>query len=98
MPRPLPLPLMRPPAVGRHRQVGRVADDLVPDDLHAAPAAVIFVFCLTTLPFWPVIVVGIISGAVHRFPDAASAECAPIGRLTVMLETGTSGVEAKLSW
>src|SRR6202035_966603 len=40
--------------------------------------------------------VGITSGILQRLPNAASAECAPTGRLTVMLDTGTSGVAAKL--
>src|ERR1700733_4076315 len=56
------------------------------------------VFCLTCLPFWPVMTVGITSFAVHRFVlvfSAVSAEWGPIGRLTVMLETGTSGVVSK---
>ena len=47
-------------------------------------------------PFQPTIVVGINSGLAHRSPKAASAECEPVGRLTVTLETGTSGVEANV--
>ena len=52
-------------------------------------------FCLICVPFWPVIVVGITSGLAQRFVLAASAECGPVGRFTVKLETGTSGVAAK---
>src|SRR6476646_3687183 len=54
------------------------------------------VFCLTTVPFWPVIVVGITSLLAHRLPLAVSALCEPTGRFTVMLETGTSGVDANV--
>src|ERR1700683_615215 len=36
------------------------------------------------------------SVGTHRLPLAASAEFAPVGRLTVTLVTGTSGVVAKL--
>ena len=42
------------------------------------------------------IVVGITSGFAHRLPFAASALCEPIGRFTVMLDTGTSGVDANV--
>src|ERR1700730_2505704 len=59
------------------------------------PLTEIFVFCLTTRPFCPVIVVGMISGPAHRFAFAASALWEPVGRFTVMLDTGTSGVAAK---
>ena len=60
------------------------------------PLGAIFVVCLNCRPFCPVIVVGMFSALVQRLPKAASAECGPIGRLMVMLDTGTSGVEAKL--
>ena len=55
-------------AVGLHRQVGGVADR--PCDRRSARRScltAIFVFCLTTMPFCPVIVVGIVSGLAHRF-------------------------------
>ena len=51
---------------------------------------------MTLNPFCPIIVVGIVSGLMQRLPFAVSAECPPIGRLTVMLETGTSGVVANV--
>src|SRR5262249_59107420 len=60
------------------------------------PRTAIFVLCLTTLPFQPVIVVGMTSELAHRLPKPASAECEPVGRFTVTLDTGTSGVVAKL--
>src|SRR5438309_552188 len=61
------------------------------------PETEILVFCLNTLPFCAVIVVGMISGCGHRFVFAVSAECGPVGRLSVKLETGASGVEAKVA-
>src|ERR1700694_4332950 len=56
----------------------------------------ILVFWLTCLPFCPVITVGMYSGLAHRSPNAASAECGPVGSLTVMLDTGTSGDDANV--
>ncbi len=47
-------------------------------------------------PFCPIIVVGIVNGLMHRLPFAVTAECAPIGRLTVIDETGTSGGAANV--
>src|SRR5262249_22938230 len=38
----------------------------------------------------------ITSELAHRLPKPASAECEPVGRFTVTLDTGTSGVVAKL--
>src|SRR5437899_3257808 len=54
----------------------------------AQPATVIFVFCLICAPLCAVIVVGITSGFAHTSPNAASAECGPIGRLSEKLDTG----------
>jgi hypothetical protein len=55
----------------------------------------ILVFCMICLPFWAVIVVGMISGFWQRLPFAVSAEFGPLGRFTVIDETGTSGVVEK---
>src|ERR1700677_4916660 len=59
-------------------------------------ATVILVFCVTLNPFCPIIVVGIVSGLMQRLPFAVTAEWPPIGRFTVMLETGTSGAAANV--
>ena len=54
------------------------------------------VFCLNTFPFCAVIVVGITSGFAHRLPLAVSAECGPVGSVSVKLDTGASGVDANV--
>src|SRR6478609_4269341 len=41
-------------------------------------------------------VVGMNSFCLHRFPNAASAEYLPVGSFTSKLDTGTSGMAAKL--
>ena len=58
-----------------------------------SPTAIL-VFCLITLPFWAVMVVGMISADLQRLPFAARTESLPVGNLTSKLDTGTSGIEA----
>ena len=53
-------------------------------------------FWLIWEPFWATIVVGIRSFFAHRLPKAASAECGPVGSFSVKLDTGTSGIAAKV--
>src|ERR1700730_16957770 len=68
------------------------------------PRSAIFVLCLITAPFWPVIVVGIssLAAALQRLYLAlagrltVSAECGPSGRLSSKLVIGTSGTLAKV--
>ena len=61
------------------------------------PVTVIFVVCLTTAPFWPVSVVGIVRFCPHMLPFAlpgrfaASPECGPSGRSIWNTLIGTSG-------
>src|SRR5437879_288142 len=64
--------------------------------LAAQPAAAIRVLCAIRAPFWPVIVVGMISGWAHMFPFAVSSECGPLGSVSEKLDTGTSGSVANV--
>ena len=54
------------------------------------------VLCFTTEPFWPVIVVGMVSVWSQKLPLDASAEFGPVGRSSTKLDTGTSGIEANV--
>ena len=57
----------------------------------AQPLSVIFVLCAIRAPLWAMIVVGTSRFLPDRRPLAVRAELVPIGRLTLTLETGTSG-------
>src|SRR5512142_2549900 len=59
------------------------------------PTTLMIVLRLKAAPFQAVIVVGITSGGEHSSPLLVTAECDPVGRLTVIALTGTSGVSRK---
>ncbi len=93
--RSLPLPLMRPAANVLTVMYATFPAVFWPTTRTPQPLTVMIVFCLVVFPLWETIVVGITSGCAHRSPNAPRALCEPVGRLTVTLDTGTSGVDAK---
>src|SRR6202521_4588874 len=66
------------------------------------PVTAILVVCLMTAPFWPVMVVGMVSDWPHMLPFAlagrlaASPECGPSGSLISNTPMGASGTLAKV--
>src|SRR5579859_4612990 len=87
---------MRPPVNVRTVRYAVVPITLWPTICTPQPETEILVFCLNTLPFCAVIVVGITSGFVHRLPLAVRAECGPAGSVSVKLDTGASGVDVNV--
>src|SRR5437899_7499029 len=94
--RPPPAALTRPASYTWTRRIAVLRDTLRLTIRTGHPVTAMTVFWLIWAPFWATIVVGIRSFFAHRLPKAASAECGPVGSFSVKLDTGTSGIAAKV--
>ena len=95
--RPLPLPLTRPAPNVCTVRYAVLPTTLWPTIRTPQSLTLIFVFCLTTVPFCPVIVVGIISGLAQRFAERRQRGVRADRQVhRDAADTGTSGVDANV--